>query len=159
MENSKLKMKLGEYENSIKNIHNKLKEEKIIERIWEKDHTVWSNDPAEISNRLGWLYSPAVSLNALNEIEAFVKGVKEEAFVKVLLMGMGGSSLAPEVFSLTFGSGKGFPELHVLDSTDPDAVSIYAELFKDKKTLFIVSTKSVGTVENFSFINFFYNRN
>jgi glucose-6-phosphate isomerase len=135
-----------------------LKKEKVVERIWEKDHTVWSNDPNEITNRLGWLVSPETSLNAFEEIDQFVSGVKEEGFTKVLLMGMGGSSLAPEVFSLVFGSEEGYPELFVLDSTDPEAVLEYDKKLSPEKTLFIVSTKSGGTVETFSFMKYFYNQ-
>ncbi|MDO8549991.1 MAG: glucose-6-phosphate isomerase [Ignavibacteria bacterium] len=151
-------MKLGEHSNSFNKAFDELKKERIIERIWEKDYTVWNNEPTEITNRLGWLFSPETSLKALQEIEDFVKGVKDDGFNKILLMGMGGSSLAPEVFSLTFGSKEGYPELHVLDSTDPDAVSEFDKILSNEKTLFIISTKSGGTVETFSFMKYFYNQ-
>ncbi len=158
MDQSKFKMKLGKDTDSFNKAFDELKKEKVIERIWEKDYTVWSNEPTEITNRLGWLVSPETSLKALHEIEEFVKGVKDDSFTKVLLMGMGGSSLAPEVFSLTFGSKKGYPQLNVLDSTDPNAISEFDKLFSNEKTLFIVSTKSGGTVETFSFMKYFYNQ-
>jgi len=122
MNQSKFKIKLGEHTNSFNKAFDKLKKEKIVEKIWEKDYTVWSDEPTEITNRLGWLFSPETSLKALKEIEDFVEAVKLDGFTKVLLMGMGGSSLAPEVFSLTFGSKEDYPDLYVLDSTDPDAV-------------------------------------
>ncbi|OGU76642.1 MAG: hypothetical protein A2V93_01340 [Ignavibacteria bacterium RBG_16_34_14] len=151
-------MKLGECTNSFNTAFNELKKEKIVERIWKKDYTVWSNEPTEITNRLGWLFSPETSIKALQKIEEFVKGVKQDGFTKTLLMGMGGSSLAPEVFSLTFGSKQGYPEIFVLDSTDPDKVSEFDKIIKNEKTLFIVSTKSGGTVETFSFMKYFYNQ-
>jgi len=158
MNQSKFKMDLSEYNDSFNKAFDKLKKEKIVEKIWEKDYTVWSNEPTEITNRLGWLFSPETSLKALKEIEDFVEAVKLDGFTKVLLMGMGGSSLAPEVFSLTFGSKQGYPDLYVLDSTDPDAVYEYDKKFIDEKTLFIVSTKSGGTVETFSFMKYFFNQ-
>jgi glucose-6-phosphate isomerase len=151
-------MEIGEHTDSFNQAFDELKKQKIVERIWKKDYTVWSNKPTEITNRLGWLVSPTTSLKALEEINRFVEEVKNDGFTKVLLMGMGGSSLAPEVFSLTFGSRKGYPELYVLDSTDPDAVHEYDKKFTNEKTLFIVSTKSGGTVETFSFMKFFYNK-
>src|SRR4030067_2865422 len=134
MEHSKFKMKLGECTNSFNTAFNELKKEKIVERIWKKDYTVWSNEPTEITNRLGWLFSPETSIKALQKIEEFVKGVKQDGFTKTLLMGMGGSSLAPEVFSLTFGSKQGYPEIFVLDSTDPDKVSEFDKIIKNEKT-------------------------
>ena len=158
MNQSKLIMNLENSTDAFDKAFDELTKEKIVERIWQKDHTVWSNDPNEITNRLGWLVSPVTSLKAFEEIDQFVRGVTEEGFTKVLLMGMGGSSLAPEVFSLVFGSGKGYPELFVLDSTDPEAVMEYDKKLSSGKTLFIVSTKSGGTVETFSFMKYFFNQ-
>ncbi|OGU27660.1 MAG: hypothetical protein A2057_13180 [Ignavibacteria bacterium GWA2_35_9] len=154
---SKFEMKLGKYSDHFNKAFEELKKQNIVERIWKKDYTVWSNQPTEITNRLGWLNSPEVSLKALEEINLFVSSVKEDGFTKVLLMGMGGSSLAPEVFSLMFGSKGDYPELKVLDSTDPGAVFEIDKSLSKEKTLFIVSTKSGGTVETFSFMKYFYN--
>jgi glucose-6-phosphate isomerase len=158
MSESKIKITLGKYTDIFNKAFDELKDQSIVERIWQKDYTVWSQDPTEITNRLGWLYSPATSLKALQEIDEFVNGVKDDGFTKVLLMGMGGSSMAPEVFSLIFGSKNGYPELFVLDSTDPDAISELDNKISNEKTLFIVSTKSGGTLETFSFMKFFYNK-
>lgn len=144
---------LKHIDDAIKN----LDDEKIVDRIWEKDYTVWSNDPAEISNRLGWLDSVDVTGKSFTEIKSFVEDVKEAGYTHALLMGMGGSSLAPEVFRLTFGVKDGYLDLAVLDSTHPDVVMNYAKKFNPAKTLYIVSTKSGGTVETFSFMKFFYN--
>ena len=135
----------------------KLNDEKVIERIWEKDYTVWNNDPAEISNRLGWLDSTEVTAKSLNEIKGFVDEVRDAGYTQALLMGMGGSSLAPEVFRLTFGVKEGYLDMAVLDSTHPEVVMNYAKKFNPSSTLYIISTKSGGTVETFSFMKFFYN--
>ena len=81
-----------------------------------------------------------------------VDGVRADGFDAVLLLGMGGSSLAPEVFRKIFGVADGFLDLAVLDSTDPEAVLAMAERFEPRRTLYIVSTKSGGTVETFSFL-------
>jgi glucose-6-phosphate isomerase len=128
----------------------------VIDRMWKNDYTVWGSKPDEISNRLGWLKSPDVMKNAILEIKSFVDEIRELKFNKVILLGMGGSSLAPEVFRFTFGVGIGFLDLKVLDSTDPGAVlEIERELDIDN-TLFIVSTKSGGTVETISFMKYYY---
>ncbi len=146
------------YESAIDNAVMDLKMERIVERIWENDFTVWSDSPNEITNRLGWLKSPDVSLEMSDEIIEFVESVKKDGYTNALLLGMGGSSLAPEVFSKTFGTKAGYLNLEVLDSTHPGAVLEYAKRFDPVKTLYIVSTKSGGTVETFSFMKFFYNQ-
>ncbi|MDY0082084.1 MAG: hypothetical protein RBR74_02765 [Ignavibacteriaceae bacterium] len=151
------KYSIGKYSKSIDELKVKLNQEKVIDRIWKKDYTVWSNDPAEISNRLGWLDSVDVTGKSLKEIFEFVYEVRVAGYTRVLLMGMGGSSLAPEVFRLTFGVKEGFLDLAVLDSTHPEVVIEYAKKFDPHKTLYVVSTKSGGTVETFSFMKFFYN--
>ncbi len=134
----------------------KLASENIPVRIFAKDHTVWSESPVEISNRLGWLESPANTLASLDEINAFVEEIKKEGFTNALLLGMGGSSLAPEVFSQMFGAKDGYLSLEILDSTHPAAVLEKEARLADKKTLYIVSTKSGGTVETLSFMKYFF---
>src|SRR5690606_11460491 len=101
--------------------------------------------------------SPSATKNSLEEINDFVDKVRKDGFTNALLLGMGGSSLAPEVFRLTFGVKEGYLDLSVLDSTDPGAVKHFADTLDPEKTLYIVSTKSGGTVETFSFMKFFYN--
>lgn len=127
-----------------------------VERLRRRDHTLWKRDPQEIADRLGWLESPRQMGPHLAEIRAVVDGVRAEGFEAVLLLGMGGSSLAPEVFRKVFGVAAGFLDLAVLDSTDPGAVQAMATRMERQKTLCIVSTKSGGTVETFSFLKFFY---
>ncbi len=147
----------GTYREKIDEALAGLRDERIMDRIWAKDHTVWKPEPTEIANRLGWLTSAGDMMERLDEIEAFAKGVRSDGFTQILLLGMGGSSLAPEVFAKTFGSEPGWPTLAVLDSTDPSAVLRHAGMLDPARTLFIVSSKSGTTVEILSFFKFFYN--
>lgn len=152
-----MKFNIGKYQTEFEKELLRFETEKIAERIWKKDYTVWSDKPDEITNRLGWLTSPQNSLAQIKDVLAFVEEIRKEGFKKAFLLGMGGSSLAPEVFRLTFGVKEGYLDLAVLDSTDPQMVLNYAEKLDPKETLFIVSTKSGGTVETFSFMKYFYN--
>jgi transaldolase/glucose-6-phosphate isomerase len=130
----------------------------IIARIWAQDPTVWKPDPTEITNRLGWLHTAEVMSEDYARLEGFVEEVRAAGYTHALLLGMGGSSLAPEVFRKTFGVAPGHLDLAVLDSTDPDAVLAHEQRLDLARTLFIVSTKSGGTVETLSFFKYFYNR-
>jgi glucose-6-phosphate isomerase len=129
-----------------------------MHRIWAHDHTVWKPDPTEITNRLGWLHT----VDAMNDIipclEALAEDVRAAGYTHALLLGMGGSSLAPDVFGKTCGVREGCLDLAVLDSTDPAAVLDHAGRLDLSRTLFIVATKSGSTVETLSFFKFFYNR-
>ncbi|MFC1858481.1 transaldolase, partial [Thermodesulfobacteriota bacterium] len=148
---------LGEFQKAVDSSLAELRENKIVQRIWDHDHTVWKTDPKEITNRLDWLHSPEEMSEAVAEIQNFVKAVRADGFTHALLLGMGGSSLAPEVFRLTFGVKESYLDLAVLDSTDPGTVLEKRALADPRKTLFIVSTKSGGTVETVSFMKYFYN--
>ncbi|MBI3159917.1 MAG: glucose-6-phosphate isomerase [Chloroflexi bacterium] len=128
----------------------------FLARLWRKDHTLWADSPEEIVNRLGWLDSPRVMSRAVAGLRQFAEDARQD-FSHALLLGMGGSSLAPEVFARVFGPAEGWQDLHVLDSTDPGAVLRFTESLDPKETLFIVSTKSGGTVETFSLFKHFYN--
>lgn len=149
---------LAGYEDAVAGALAELKDERGVERMLEGDHTVWRPDPEEIANRLGWLKSPENSENALREILGFAETVRDAGIEHVLLLGMGGSSLAPEVFGFALQSKEGYPSLAVLDSTDPEAVLEHLGDLDLSHTLFVVSTKSGGTVETFSFFKFFYNK-
>ena len=149
---------LGPYGGAVEGALAELRDERAVERMWEGDHTLWGPEPDEVANRLGWLRSPENVEGQLPEILALTEAVREEGIRHVLLLGMGGSSLAPEVFGLSLGGAQGYPDLAVLDSTDPAAVLAHAERLDLSRTLFVVSTKSGGTVETFSFFKFFYNR-
>ena len=98
MSESKFEMKLGKYTGHFNKAFDELKKEKIIERIWKKDFTIWSDKPDEITDRLGWLISPEVSLKAIEELNQFVSDLRKDGFTDALLMGMGGSSLSARSF-------------------------------------------------------------
>ena len=151
------KYSIGDNSKSVDEIIKAINNEKIVERIWKKDFTVWSQNSDEISNRLGWLDSVDVTRKSISDIKNFVEEVRKAGYTNALLMGMGGSSLAPEVFRLTFGVKEGYLDLNVLDSTHPEVVMNYIKKLNPAKTLYIVSTKSGGTVETFSFMKYFYN--
>jgi glucose-6-phosphate isomerase len=151
-----MNVSLGKYQTAVEKSLNHISRERIIARIWQKDHTVWRKDPTEITNRLGWLDCVEVTKKSLTEIKSFVDEVRKYGFTDALLMGMGGSSLAPEVFRLSFGVKKDFLDLHVLDSTHPGAILDFEKKLNPEKTLYIVSTKSGGTVETMSFMKYLF---
>jgi glucose-6-phosphate isomerase len=137
-------------------IGERLRSDRVAARIVDRDHTLWKPDPEEISNRLGWLDSPRVMANAIDEIGAVVTRARAEGLTHALLLGMGGSSLAPEVFRRVFGVADGHLDLAVLDSTDPAAVAAVTEPLDPARTLFLPATKSGGTVETLSFLKYCY---
>ncbi|MDO9528541.1 MAG: hypothetical protein Q7J27_05190 [Syntrophales bacterium] len=149
--------KLTSYQSKIENALVELRDEKVMSRIWAHDHTVWRPEPAEITNRLGWLHTPEIMVDNIKRLEALADDVRGSGYTDALLLGMGGSSLAPEVFQKTCGAKEGFLNLAILDSTDPGAVLAHAKRLDPARTLFIVSTKSGTTVETLSFFKFFYN--
>lgn len=116
--------------------------------LWRRDPTVWSRDPnvqQKIANRLGWLASPALMSKSLDRIRAFAEAVKRDGVTDVVLLGMGGSSLAPEVLRAVVGVSKGWPRFHMLDSTDPAAVRAVSPPLAT--TVFILASKSGTTIE------------
>ncbi|HZW38970.1 MAG TPA: bifunctional transaldolase/phosoglucose isomerase [Ignavibacteriaceae bacterium] len=130
----------------------------LIDRLFKKDFTLWKKDKKddkELSNRLGWLNLPQEMLNKVGELKSFAEEIKKE-YSHVAILGMGGSSLAPEVFFKTFGNKQGYPSLSVLDSTHPNAVNKLLQSLNLEKTLFVVSSKSGGTTETMSFFYTFY---
>jgi glucose-6-phosphate isomerase/transaldolase/glucose-6-phosphate isomerase len=127
----------------------------LVARIWRKDHTVWKPDPREIADRLGWLDVTDFMGKQVPALQAFAQEVIDDGIRHVLLLGMGGSSLGPEVIRQAFGSADGFPELLVLDSTVPDAVQAVTDEIDPAKTLFLVSSKSGTTTEPLAFYSHF----
>ncbi|UCC89192.1 MAG: bifunctional transaldolase/phosoglucose isomerase, partial [Anaerolineales bacterium] len=148
---------LGSYQSIVEAALDELIENRIIARIWAHDHTVWKPEPTEITNRLGWLHTAELMNEDFPRLQAMVRDLQSAGYTHALLLGMGGSSLAPEVFRKTFGVDSGHLDLAILDSTDPGAVLAHAQRLDPARTLFIVSTKSGGTVETLSFFKFFYN--
>lgn len=134
-----------------------LAKESVIPRIWARDHTVWKPKPDEISNRLGWLDIAQRMRDEIPDIRQFVSDVKRDGLSDAVLLGMGGSSLAPEVFSKVFGTAPEFLRLHIVDSTDPGLVRNVHSRLVLARTLFIVATKSGGTVETLSCFKYFFN--
>ncbi len=137
----------------------KLESEHAAARLHDVDPTLWTADPdgqAEIKIRMGWLTLPETSRAALPEIKAFAEEVKAAGLDHFLLLGMGGSSLAPEVLSLVFAEAPGAKNFAILDSTDPAQVLETAARFPLDKTLFIVSSKSGGTAEPNAMLDFFW---
>ena len=124
-----------------------LETRQIIPRIWSGDHTVWKPDPTEISNRLGWLTSTDEMRQQAPALTSFADEVHHAGFRHVVLLGMGGSSLGPEVVRQTLGTAPGYPELLVLDSTVPAWVLSVAQAIDPARTLFLVSSKSGATTE------------
>jgi transaldolase/glucose-6-phosphate isomerase len=153
-----LSANLGAYQATVDGAMAQMVEDEIIHRIWAHDHTVWKPDPTEIANRLGWLHTAEAMSENVPCLEALAEDVRAAGYSHALLLGMGGSSLAPEVMRRAFGVRDGYLDLTVLDSTDPAAVLNYAERLDLSRTLFIVATKSGGTVETLSFFKFFYSR-
>lgn len=129
----------------------------LVERMWSKDHTVWNPQPTEISNRLGWLDIAERMQPEAAALTLYARQLQAEGYTHALLLGMGGSSLAPEVYSRLLAAEGGM-QLGVVDSTDPDYIRQYAEQYDPARTLYIVSTKSGGTVETLSLFKYFYNQ-
>ncbi len=151
-------VKTGSYTTAVDAALETLEKENIVNRIWAVAHTVWRPEPTEISNRLGWLTIAERMLETLEEMDGVVSAVRGDGYNHVVLLGMGGSSLAPEVFRKTFGVAEGYLDLTVADSTDPGQVLAIERSVDLAKTLFVVATKSGGTVETLSLFKYFYNR-
>jgi transaldolase / glucose-6-phosphate isomerase len=137
----------------------KAREESVGQRVWRKDESLWGGPGVpEIGNRLGWLTITDPMLEAAPDLDALAEEVRSEGTADVVLLGMGGSSLGPEVIGRSYGDIEGSPRLHVLDSTDPSAVLEVERAIDPARTLFLVSSKSGGTVETLSHMKHFYER-
>jgi glucose-6-phosphate isomerase len=136
----------------------RLESENVIPRIWRRDHTVWRPDPHEISDRLGWLNAPHTAGAFLPDLIRLREEASAEGLTHAVLLGMGGSSLAPEVFRRTYGVGPGGLNLSVLDTTHPDAIAALEREIPLDHTLFVVSSKSGTTVETRSHLAYFHDK-
>ena len=133
--------------------------EGIARRVWQKDESLWGGPGVpEIGNRLGWLTISEKMLEHAGELHEFADAAKADGFEHAVLLGMGGSSLGPEVIRRSYGDVPGGLKLHVLDSTDPGAVLELEGAIDIDKTLFVVSSKSGGTLETLSHMRYFYER-
>jgi glucose-6-phosphate isomerase len=126
-----------------------------VPRIWDRDHTWWSEDPTELADRLGWLDAPDRAVAAASELVAMAEQVRADGITDVVVAGMGGSSLYAAVLADTLGSAPAGPRLHVLDSTDPAAVLCLERSVPWATTLVIPTSKSGGTLETLSFLDRF----
>ena len=133
--------------------------DRVVERLWAKDHTLWSPTPLpELTDRLGWLALPGSMTASVPEILDFAAAESARGTDHVVLLGMGGSSLAPAVFQALRKPRSGLPELQVLDSTHPGAVRALEGAIDPANTVFVVSSKSGTTTETRSFYDYFRDR-
>jgi glucose-6-phosphate isomerase len=133
----------------------------IVKRLWRKDASLWKADDANqkiIKNALGWLAAPDDMIAVADDLIEFADLIRRRGFKHVMVCGMGGSSLCPEVLAQTFGSQAGFPELLVLDSTDPDVLAAFADRIEIEHCLFIIASKSGTTTEPTVFYKFWYDQ-
>jgi glucose-6-phosphate isomerase len=131
----------------------------IVKRIRRKDASVWKSDTGSaenIRNSLGWLTVADEMIAVVDELTQFADSIRSEGYRQVMVCGMGGSSLCPEVLARTFGPQAGFPELLVLDSTDPDVIAALKERIDIEHCLFVISSKSGSTTEPNVFQKFWY---
>jgi transaldolase / glucose-6-phosphate isomerase len=138
---------------------NEAQSEGVARRIWHRDESLWGGPGVpEIGDRLGWLTISEKMLEHADEVKAFAAECRESGLTDAVLLGMGGSSLGPEVIRRSYGQIPDGMRLHVLDSTDPGAVLGVERAVDLETTLFIVSSKSGGTVETLSHMRYFYER-
>lgn len=153
------KLSLGKYEGAVATRLRRWHEERFGRRLWDKDSGLWPGAaPDDVTARLGWLDLPEKSRVDAGAWKTFADGLAAEGIEEVVLLGMGGSSLAPEVFASTFGKAQGYPRLVVLDSTHPDAVRSVETSLSLNQSLFIVSSKSGTTIETVSLFDYFFQR-
>lgn len=146
----------GDCRDAVESEISNLEKNRFLERFFDFDHSLWGDDPEEISNRLGWVNAPEEMLGSVDEIERFSESVRRKGFTDVLVLGMGGSSLSCEVFANTFDAPPGSLQLSLLDTTDPDFILKTRKETDISKTLFVVSSKSGSTVETTSLMKYFY---
>lgn len=152
-------LNLGRYQSRVEERRQAWQREKFACRLWQKDPTLWSPKPVpEIGDRLGWLTFPETMHEQVEELKAFAEEVKAEGVRHVVLLGMGGSSLAPEVFQRAYNEQPDYPELIVLDSTHPSAVRAVEAQLNLSRAVFLVSSKSGTTTETLPFFRHFWNK-
>jgi transaldolase/glucose-6-phosphate isomerase len=132
----------------------------FLKKLWAKDPTPWTSDAKAadiIKHALGWLDVPQHLMEHVPDLLAFAQEVRQK-FHHVVVLGMGGSSLAPDVMGVTFGKLEGWPQLHVLDSTDPTQIEAMDRAIELDRTLFIVASKSGSTTEPNAFFAYYYDK-
>ncbi len=152
---------LGPYQASVERELQRLGEEDFVLRLWNKDASLWSDDKTEqeaIRNALGWLNIVEPMIEQSADLRAFAEEIRSSEIDDVVVLGMGGSSLCPLVLATTFGPREGYPRLHILDTTDPEAVGALTDRLDLARALFIVSSKSGTTAEPNAFFHYFWGR-
>ncbi len=152
---------LGSLQRDVDEILVRLDREKVTEQIWDMRPELWTDDlssRAEIAHRLGWLRIVETMVCEVEKIKNFATEIVNAGFKHLALIGMGGAALAPEVFMNCFARNREYPDLKVIDTTVPDAIRDIEESIDLKETLFIVSSKSGGTIEVMSLFKYFYKK-
>ncbi len=160
MSSELLNVSLGQYAERVRAALADAEQNEVVARIWNSDASLWSSDESQkkiISNSLGWLTTPERMRAATGELHEFARSVAQE-FSQVLVCGMGGSSLCPEVLAKTFGPQAGFPQLFVLDSTDPDFIAALRKQLDITRCLFVIASKSGTTTEPLCFYKYWFDQ-
>jgi glucose-6-phosphate isomerase len=155
-----VKFALGRYEDAVRQRLDELLADGAPGRIWQRDATFWGGDAARqtsVANRLGWLDVASQMRARADDLRSFATQVRDDGFTDAVVLGMGGSSLAPEVLRRSMGPARGWPSLHVLDTTDPATIRAVQNAIDPARTLFIVSSKSGTTLEPLSLFAYFHN--
>ncbi len=150
--------RLGPLADATQRTLDRLISDRAVERVWSGDHTLWSPDPTEISDRLGWLEVASEVLAERERLEGFAGSAIADGLTHAVVMGMGGSSLFPEVMARTFPARDGRLALTVLDTTDPAAIARVEATNPLEQTLFVASSKSGSTVETRSHLAHFWEK-
>jgi len=147
---------LGAEEQDLDRLESGWQSARVPERFWKQDPSIWpAAPPGDVATRMGWLHLPELMHEELPRLAAFSEEVRTAGFRHVVVLGMGGSSLAPDVLRAVFGVRPGYPELLVLDTTHPDAVAALRRRIDPAHALFLVSSKSGTTTEPLSFHRYF----
>src|SRR6266496_4393795 len=140
----------GQFTEQVNGAVKEAEDEGVVKRIWRKDASLWKSDETNqkiIKNSLGWLAAPDDMIGVADDLLEFAGLIRHRDFKRVMVCGMGGSSLCPEVLAQTFGPRAGWPELLVLDSTDPDVLAAFLDRIELEHCLFIIASKSGTTTE------------
>ncbi len=164
----RLELHLGAYETAVSQTLARTCHDRVVCRIWNHDHTVWSANPAGIGNRLGWLHLMPVMREQISRLQAMTDDLLTDGFTDALLLGMGGAGLVPQLFADTFTQAAlparpGLParphlRLNVLSNVDPGEILAQTEKIDPVRTIFVVTSKSGRTIETLSAFTYFYNR-
>ncbi|MCC7262868.1 MAG: bifunctional transaldolase/phosoglucose isomerase [Candidatus Latescibacteria bacterium] len=147
---------LGAYQAAVDHTLEEWRREGKVRRLWQGDASLWSG--ADEGQWLGWLHITEQQLEQVANLEDLARQIKGAGFTHILLLGMGGSSLCPEVLAMTFGRIPGYPQLHVLDSTVPAQVRAFEQKVDLSRTVVVVASKSGSTTEPNVFRNYFFDR-